>query len=205
MTYEESVVQLLSQPENLPIALEMVKRVEAVRDHLQIEFWHRYRDEMERRLQEAELKHPWETQLRPDKALVNPWALCDVLEKPLSGPDLHLRVTLESGQPKDGSPLYYGVKLSRPQEADSPQRVMVEQLLKQKGFKLNSSDYWPLSFGLDYQLREDTFLVRFVSNPDDVIHEISEIVWSFFVQLREFLESTNIKLANMERMTQPHD
>ncbi|MBI1293575.1 hypothetical protein GC175_01285 [bacterium] len=187
MDYEQSVVEFLAQPENLPTALEVARRVEKVRDHLQIRFWHMYRDEMERRQRSSDVASDWRIALTADKDLLKAWARCSIDYISVTKGVLHLAVAVEASKQQWGCPLIYGLRWSQwQQEIPSlPEVTNLRQALKLNNTLAKNSTWWLNYQDSDVGLRRDPFLTRFAAEPNVVIHELSEIVWTFFTQIRE--------------------
>lgn len=199
MDYERAVVDFLARPDNLPIALEVAKRIEKVKDQIQIQFWQQYRDVMGQRLQAASLTERWQMQLTPERKLLDPWAKCHIGYSAPNRQALHLDVTLEVENPRIVGYLYYGLRWSEQhsEAPDSARMTEIMNVLKMMGLSLKSkSNWWVMYINLEHRLREEQFLLRYVAEPDQVIGEISERVWTFFAQMREPLETLNGAIAN---------
>lgn len=200
MDYEQSVVEFLAQSENLPTALEVARRVEQVKDHLQIRFWHMYRAEMERRLRTSDFAADWQTKLTADKNLLKAWARCSINYIPAAKSRLQLAVSIEAGKSQWGCSLYYGLRWSQWQQ-EIPQMPEVSHLLtvlKSHNATTKNSTWWLSYQDLDVGLRQDEHVTRFAAEPDAVIHDISEIMWTLFTQIREPLEAVNRRLSQPE-------
>lgn len=67
--------------------------------------------------------------------------------------------------------------------------------VQQLGYEGQKSVTWLLYLELGYHLREDEFLLRFASEPTQIVREICDTVWRFFEHIREPLEAANEALA----------
>jgi hypothetical protein len=198
MDYERAAAEFLARPENLPIALEVAKRIEQTKNYLQIRFWHMYRDEMEHRLYTAKHSQQWQVSLERQERLLDPYAKCLLVPAKVRQGAVYLRVTLEAQHPRNEYNFIYGLCWST-QYGATLNPIMAEEMvkvLKTISFAVNPSDWWLTYVSVGQRLREDTFLVRFTSEPEEAVNEIADIVWSFFGQIREPLEALNESLSH---------
>jgi hypothetical protein len=199
MIYEQAVIDFLAQPENLPVALEIARRVEKTKDVLQIQFWHMFRDDIQRRLQEADLTENWKVLLTPDNALLNQYAYFHIRYELGEPKPLYLDVTVEAGPPKWNCLLTFGLRWSQNQPVAPNQPALTElvQVMTDSGLALNSNQWWLMYVYMEHRLRDDTFLVRFASDPARTVEEIGSVVWSLFQIVSKPLAVVNQELFNM--------
>lgn len=199
MDYERAVIDFLAQPENLPVALEIAKQVEQTKNHLQIQFWHMFRDDMQKRLQEVDSTENWRALLTPDSDLLTAYTQCNIRYGLGGAKPLFLDVTLEAGPPKWDRVLIYGLRWSQnqPVSPNLPTLTQLVHIMTDSGVTFNSSQWWLMYVHMETRLRNDAFLVDFASNPELMIEEIGDIVWGLFQAVSKPLADVNQELFSM--------
>jgi len=144
MNPNQAIVDFLALPENLPAALEIAEYVEHAKNHLILQFWHRYHDEMTRRLIESNLADQWHMRLKDDQLLCQPYAECRIAFRPARADALHLDVPLWVAQPADRLPLCYGLCWSRevPETPVMPEITEYAQALEYMWLKPDGQSWW---------------------------------------------------------------
>lgn len=198
MNPDQAIVEFLARPENFPAALEIAQHMERVKDHVVLQFWHGYRDEMTRRLIESNLTGHWHMRLKDDQLLRQPYAECRIAYRPDCAHALHLDVPLWVGPPTERLPLHYGLCWSRevPETPAIPEIAELAQVLETMWLKPDGQSWWFKLIRLQDGLRENEFLLRTIHTPDAVTEEYADLVWMFFEQIRGPLEKVNDALSD---------
>lgn len=206
MNYEQAIIEFLARPENFPIALDVAKQVEHVKDHLQVQFWSHYSEAIGRRLTSAGLIEGWREKIQCNENLLGAYTKCRIAFKPQKPDVVHLDVALEAGVPRDGYPIYYGLHWSRPYQKtyESPTLSKIRDIVSKLGFRLNPNPWWVMTSQLRLSLRDDRLLTRLASEPAQVNDEVVNAVWTFFEQVRVPLEAVNEVLANSNIRGEEH-
>ena len=197
MNPDQAIVEFLARAENFPAALEIAQYVEHTKKHLILQFWHRYHDEMARRLSEANLANRWQMRLKDDQFLSQQHAECRIAFRPARAHALHLDVPLWVAQPIERLPLYYGLCWSRevPETPALPEIAELAQALETMWLKPDGQSWWFKLIRLQDGLCENEFLLRTIQAPDAVTEEYVNLVWMFFEQIRDPLEKVNQALS----------
>ena len=195
MDYQGQILAFLEKPENLPIALEVAKHVEALRPRLHKTFWTAMDQALIAKLQGSKFENRWMIYSNPrsfDQADKNLRIHIKFIPDAFKGP--HLTVCLQQGLSIDHYGLIYGLAWGR-QERSVPDngtfRHLVE-LSKPFGFpEKNQNRWWPIFRNLNIAPRSDEFMLQYGLDPAGFIEEITLKIWTYFIKIEPHLYQLN--------------
>lgn len=198
MSYEDAIIQFLSQPENFSVALEVAARIQSVKNKLFEDFWKKIKENLELKLKA----------LPPESTLKDNWTLREVKDAIFLGSTkiqdqkLYLQPTIEFD--KSGN-FYHGVAWNCYQQTAPDINIKelgeLRQLLREKYEGAFAED--DLRWGLAYRnicddFKTDEFYKRISDDMKNVTADISETFWDFFITVAERISNLNAALRRNE-------
>lgn len=193
MNYQEKILEFLQQPENLPVALEVVRHVDALRPHLHRAFWTEIGAALNQRLSESPCADRWviDNEGSFDQTYRN--VKIRIKSLPATFKGSHLVV----GLMQERAPSYamlYGL-LWAVKDRPAPEIEAFHTLLhisKEAGFsEKDSNSWWPRYHYLNLLPRSDEFILDYGLQPTVFIDELADKIWDYFIKLEPALYQLN--------------
>ncbi len=194
MDSQEQILTFLQKPENLAVALEVAKHVEALRPHLHQAFWKDMHQALKTRLEKPAFADRW---------VVDSWGNFDqswrnlrirVKFLPEAFKGSFLSVCFMQGAPTNYQ-LYYGLYWERKDRPDPDSAAFRTLLSKSAGFsKENKSLWWPTCRDLDIFPRKDEFMRQYGLQPKEFVDGLVEQTWAYFIDIEPTLYQLNQEL-----------
>jgi hypothetical protein len=194
MEYQDQILEFLKKPENLSIALEVMKHLEEMRPYLHQAFWKDIQKGFEARLENSTFADRW---------IIDTWgnfegAYCNLRIRIKSIPDTFkgtcLSVGLMQGNQKDYQ-LHYGLIWDGKDGRLAPNSAAYQTLMmlsKTAGFyEKDQNQWWPACRYLGIFLRSYEFMQRYGIQPTEFIGGLVEKIWDYFVMLEPSLYELN--------------
>jgi len=196
MDYEAAVIDFLSQEENLPFILELSEKVGQVKDKLHQKFWKKVETKLKERLNESSLKIDWRLILDDD--IFSSWK--GISLSPITK-SKYLYVYPKLEQWSGDLRLFYGIHWSQQIETSITIQLINDflQVLKDTGYIIGKSSWWPAYQLTDIRPKSNDFLLRISKNIDSHVNNIIDIFWEFFSDNAEMMKNINQAIASNER------
>jgi hypothetical protein len=197
MPVDDPILQFIAQPENLPLALDISKKVERLKVTLHKQFWPAITAELRERLEASEYGDRWQL-VGPAKGKeTRDWAAASI--KPFPADErVFVYATLEQRTSQSDYRVNHGIHWSQQfhdQFETNAVRALIDRL-NQQGFRTNS--HWPGVKPLDLWLRRQKFLLRMANDEETFIKETADILWNLFVEYESLLTAANKELARLK-------
>lgn len=193
MSYEQEVMQFLSRPENLPIALEVAVYVEQIKSALHEKFWNELAINLRQRLNTSAFQEHWRVDAPED--VTKPYAKCVFHPKGPTAPS-PIRIGIEQNTRQGNYALYYGMHWAhqKPAKADQIEAVeILRQELLAQGF-VKESNWWLGWQWLNVQVYSAPVLQGMSADSAAFVDTFAEKIWETFLQFRPLAEEVNAKL-----------
>jgi hypothetical protein len=192
----DEIVAFLLEPERLKLAVELVPKMEAVKEHILEEYWKNVRVLVDRRLSDHALQR-WEA-FGPTKVLEDYSAVGIVARSDLSGREGRYRVIYEC-LAGTKYPAYLGAKSGLPIGAHAAVQAYeqgIKALLEQQRLKMSDRYWlgWQYIGELGLPAITPDLAVLVVLNDDNrranhpVADQAAQLLWDVFSSIRELLE-----------------
>jgi hypothetical protein len=194
MPYDDAIVEFLSKPENISIALEISEYVERLKSYLLEKFWYRYADRLKYRLSQSNYKDRWEVTENYRGGIIKSYTRCSI--SPIDANILNmnlLMVCLEHTNSAQAYKFTSGIRWTKEASATG-NPLLAEIAPKLRAYHLDEYDWWPGHRFLNFQGYGKDFLVMIGTSPDDFVNGVVNEIWDFFVELEPDLSATNKKL-----------
>lgn len=165
MNETEAVLNFFSQPENLPLALDVGALVERIQNDMNNRFWQRLTEALSGSHTE------WEAQLTQDQRVGNRTVGLTLSRRNAAYPFV-LKPFMEQQDSSAGQRIYYGLIWSSAQETrqqSAPGVAALKKHLQEAGFGSNEQFLawrWTLLYP-----RDRDFLLHFSANPEAAVAE----------------------------------
>jgi hypothetical protein len=194
MDYQAQILEFLQKPENLAVALEVAKNIEALRSNLHNAFWKDMYKTLQSRLDKSTFADRW--MIFSERNFDEAYKSIEIKVKslPSSFKGTYLEVCLEQGTPATNYSLYYGLVWAL-EERSAPDSETFRTLLKiSKNLGVsneNQNSWWPMKSFLNTYPRTDEFLLKYSSG---LIEDLAERIWNYFTTLEPTLFMLNQEL-----------
>ena len=189
MDYKEPILDFLQQPENLPLAIEVSKQVEALRLYNHQVFWQDIYQALKKRLEFSDFADRWTISGGNVDRYDEAWRNLQIR----FGERHNLAVCLMQGNPAMKYQLYYG--LCWDSERAAPVSNTFQTLIdKSKSAGVSNekqSGWWPLVNYMNMFPRSDEFILQY---SPAFINELADRVWDYFLAVEPTLFQLNQEL-----------
>ena len=197
MISDEQIRNLLSEQENLRVALEVVRELEPLKTQLHKVFWSELCALIKEKLNDPDRSYEsnWKLNLNPE-ATPEKWAYFDILPNTdyLEDTSKIMFVRLEQMNQSGDYAFRYGV-MSPTLSDDEENLASVREVRKQittMGFKSDGRSPWWLGISnLGPSARSDKFLLSMAGDHQLFVSEFAGIIWSLFVDIEATLREVN--------------
>jgi hypothetical protein len=195
MGYQEEIFEFLQKPENLLVALEVAKHVEALRPHFHQAFWKDMEQALRVRLEISASADRWtiSTSGNFDEAWRNLAIRVQYLPPTFKGSSLQILYMQEA---PPNYKLRYGLAWSKNRplpNSEAFQKLL--ELSRSTGVPTPTRDvWWPAFCSLNISLRSDEFIQQYGVQSEKFVGELVERIWSYFTALEPTLYQVNQEL-----------
>ena len=193
---EQAVLNFFAQEENLPLALSVAEQTDGIRQRMNTDFWLALRERIAALLLAHDL--PWQAETTEDRNA--PDCVVGVHLQPIKDQPLYLRPMLEQQAMGDTLRIYHGLAWSSTPTTDQTRLAEVAALresLQEDGFKNNENF---LAWGwTPHRPRRRDFLLRFSSDKDALLNEVTELMRHLVVDHRTAFDAANAVLGAAPR------
>ena len=196
MDYQEQILNFLQQPENLPVALEVARQVEALRPHMHRLFWDDISHAINTRLSQSSFPDRWAISSAGD--FDRPYRNLTIRSRIV--PDSFKGSILVVGLIQHRPPSYqlqYGLLWS-PKDRPAPDcptfRKLMDLSQKAGAPEKNQDFWWPANNLVNIFLRSDEFMLQYGLNRQEFIDNLADKIWSYFTTLELTLYEFNQEL-----------
>jgi hypothetical protein len=190
MNEEQAIFEYFSQAENLPLALSVAEQMDKLREQMNNQFWQELRARLDAIINEHQLA--WQIELPADNT--SPDSRVG-LHCSLNGDQtLYLRPMMEQQYSGGEWRIYFGLIWSAASGHSGLDKVInLKASLQKAGFKSNESFLaWQWT---GFHPRRKDFLVRYASQPEQLLEEVGEKFSTLLIDHREAIDQANEKLS----------
>ena len=194
MPYDDEILEYLSKPENIVIAIKIYKYMERLMPNLLEKFWHQYAEKLNYRLSQSEYRDGWEIMGESGWLPVKPPT--DQPISPVTASILNvnlLMACLEHTKSSQNFRFQSGIRWTKEWcEVGNP--ILSELRIKFRAYRFIENGWWPGLRLLDIYGYDEEFLKQMSGSPDEFVDEMVDNIWDSFVDLEPDLSATNAKL-----------
>ncbi len=189
MNEEKAVLEFFSREENLPLALAVASRMDALREEMNSRFW----QELKHRIDIQLLRHApeWQTELIEDRN--SSGLLLGLQCKPQSARQNCLFPILEQQQMGGTWRIVLGLMWQKQTEPNLHETERLRQALNKAGFKSNEQFLaWRWT---DFYPRRSDFLLRISTTPDQLLNEVESAFSALAIGHHPLISRINAQLS----------
>ncbi len=197
-TYENAVIELLSQEENFRLALEIAEHIEAVKASLHVAFWTRCHDALHRRLKASKWRESWRGLMDPPDKLPRDHHGVSLVPLDVTSDNLRVVYCLTH----ETLSKFYFYHRFRLNDADRLPDLQLEELdemrdaLRLDGFKVTKSSVgWK---GIQTYPDPKPFLFDLASRHGETAENAVEVFMDHFTRFVDQAEKVNACLRSMK-------
>ena len=196
MSSEDEIFEYLTQPENLPIALEIADYVEQLKHKLHRKFWTTFNPRMEQRLKISEYNSTWVFHPHPARRYRTEWGKSYIAPAGKNYKSIsQLRVAFGQGSRSNDYRFFWGANwIKEPENFDNPAMTKLKAELIARDINIVEK-HWPGWGRYKYSPYDSQFMIRMYRDTEELIAEIVEDVWKLFTDLRPIIEEINDSLG----------
>ena len=195
MAYDDAILEFLAKPENLPVALEVSRYLEKLKETLLEKFWVMFSERFVNLYKLSDYDQNWNAHSTVEGGSIKSYTKCGVIplkasqcETPLLG------VFLENNIKSSGYRFYRGVWWTDSNPTYDPIAYRdLQSKLNSLGLT-NSDSRWAGYHYLGFYALGEKFLFRMGNDPQDFVKEVVQQTWDLFVELEPILSGFNQQL-----------
>lgn len=192
MQFDNPIHTVLTQPDNLDIAFEVMSHLQKIQEEAHKAFWLALEEALQRRLVGSLYETIWLVKFEPIGGFEKAWFACGLFPRDEFVPQGTAvgQILLQQSPPTQDFRLATGIKASVDLPKQPGESEIIGDLcraLNAEGFGTN--DKW---FGvryIDYRARGKAFVRRMANDEEAFIDECADLIWQLFLTHRERLEA----------------
>ena len=197
MSYEDKILNFLTQSENLPIAFQITEYVQKLKETNHQQFWPMLSIAMIEKLKSSEHGENWIYVPLTQEKWNEEYVGCGI--QPIDGLSTDqpvIQIAFMQATPKNDLRLFMGVvclpKIPKDLNRENL-NTLVEELIR---LGMKSPNYrWFGYHYLHYHLREESFIIKLHKEPQVLMDESSAIYWDFFLKIHPYVQAVHESLS----------
>jgi hypothetical protein len=191
MTASKEILDFLTQPQNLTLALDITDYIDELKRNTHHVFWQALNNELNSRLMLSDLAGKWLFQQFPVKRLRKDWEKCHI--KPAeSVAASQLQFTIGQSVPESNFHLYCGVCWNRPPiDFFHPRLTGLSGMVIAEGLTVMEPPVW---LGWNYisiiPFTQD-FIYGMYNEQQDFVVKAGQTIWELFIKFQPEMETIN--------------
>ena len=200
MDYQKQIVEFLSKPENLSIAVEVSKNMEALRKKFHKSFWEDITEALKIWIKDSNYSDRWFVECEDEYDLDYKSCMISIKNIPKNYEGLYLSLSLTQDPQRYKYRLHYGLVWNKECKT-TPISNFYKQIINKSneaGFPASKGNiWWPTLSFLDIYLRSDEFLLQYGLGKAEFLNGLSERIWAYFEVIEPELYQFNKELIHV--------